>query len=51
MSTVLTWSYIAAVAGIVFMGWACWHRAHDGTMTGRAELTEDIAEDTSSLPE
>lgn len=51
MGAVLGWAFLAAFAGIAFMAWACWHRAHDGTMTGRAELIEDIAEDTESLPE
>lgn len=48
MGAVLAWAFVVVIAGVLFMGWACWHRAHDGTMTGRAELAEDIREDTGT---
>jgi hypothetical protein len=37
---------ILAVCGVFGMGRACWIRSHDGSMTGKHELAEDIREDT-----
>ena len=45
MTHVMLLLYAVAVAGIVFMSWACWVRAHDGSMTSKPEILDDISAD------
>jgi uncharacterized protein (UPF0333 family) len=51
VNTILEFALLAAVVIVIAGIAACWQAAHDGSMTGKAELAEDIAQDLMDEPE